>query len=127
MLFKKEKVAYRDDFENVLVANKIKRHKKTKELLNDLLNSSETAEFALECRKGDRVGIMVLTDERIVWASMIAGMPDTYTLARDEVTGLDTETNAANLVTFTINQPGQKTVFDYGLKKPVLELIKRLN
>lgn len=127
MFTKKEKAAISDDLKKVFDDHKIKRKNKTKELLNDLLNSSEVPEFALECRKGSRLGIMVLTDQRIVWASTIAGMPDIYTLNRDEMTGLDTDTNAANLVTFTLNQSGQKTVFDYGLRKPVFELIKRLN
>lgn len=127
MFFKREKVALRDDLQKVLDDKKIKRQHKTKALLNDLLKDDEASEMALECRKGKRVGIMVLTDQRLMWASTIAGMPDIYTIARDEVTGLDTETNAANLVTFTINQSGQKTVFDYGMRKPVFELIKRLS
>lgn len=127
MFLKKEKVAYRDDLEKVFSDNKIRRHAKTKNLLNNLIKDEETAELALQCRKGERVGIMVVTDQRVIWGSLIAGMPDTYTLSRDEVTGLDTETNAANLVTFTINQAGQKTTFDYAGKKPVMSLIKLIS
>ncbi|NIH72213.1 PH domain-containing protein [Auritidibacter ignavus] len=127
MLFKTKKVALRDDLQNVLDTNKIKRNTKNKALLNDLLKDAETVEYALTCRKGKRFGVMVTTDQRLLWVSTIAGMPDVYTIDRSEITGLDSSTNSANLTTFTINQAGQKTVFDYGQKKAVVELVKQLS
>lgn len=130
MFFKKDKKAtpaLRADLQTVVDQAKIKREHKTKAVLNDLLKTDETAQFALTCRKGDRFGIMVVTDQRVVWVSQLVGQTETYTVARDKISGLETARGSMGLMKITIGQSGKNAEFDYVGKSQALELAKLLN